>query len=41
MRRILARNGERMAARFKNEWIPMEEKYFSTFGIRESADLLI
>ena len=41
MRRILARNGEIMAARFKNEWIPMEEKYFLGLGIREGADLVI
>ena len=41
MRRILARNGERMAARFRDEWIPMEEKYFSAFGIRESTDMII
>jgi len=27
--RILRRNGEKMAARFFNEWIPLEEKYFS------------
>ena len=41
MRRILLRNGERWAERFKNEWIPMEEKYFAAFGIREGADILI
>ena len=41
MRRILLRNGERWAERFKNEWIPMEEKYFDAFGIREGAEVLI
>ncbi len=40
-RRILARNGEYMLSRFKNEWIPMEERYFDTFGIREKCDLTI
>jgi uridine kinase len=41
MKRIRIRNGEKMAARFENEWIPMEEKYFDAFKIREEADLLI
>ena len=41
MKRILTRNGEKLAARFENEWIPMEEKYFNAFKIRESADLVI
>ena len=41
MRRILLRNGERMAEMFRSRWIPMEEKYFSHFGIREKADLVL
>lgn len=41
MRRIIIRNGEKMASRFKNEWIPMEEKYFDAFKIRESAHVLV
>ncbi len=30
--RILRRNGENMLERFRREWIPMEEKYFSSIG---------
>ena len=41
MRRILGRNGEKMWLRFKNEWIPMEEKYFDSFDIKDSASVLI
>ena len=41
MARILLRNGERMAEMFRTRWIPMEEKYFSAFGIRERADLCL
>ena len=33
--RILARNGEEKYKRFVNEWIPMENKYFETYGIGE------
>ena len=39
--RIRKRNGEKMLARFVNEWIPMEEKYLKQFYIRERADLII
>lgn len=38
MRRILRRNGERMARMFAERWIPMEEKYFEAYGIRERAE---
>lgn len=41
MRRILRRNGEGMAEMFRTRWIPMEERYFSHFGIREKADLCL
>ena len=41
MRRILVRNGEEKAVVFRTRWIPMEEKYFDAFGIREKADLVI
>lgn len=41
MRRVLARNGEKMAELFCKRWIPMEEKYFSAFKIRELADQVI
>lgn len=36
-RRILARNGEEMYRRFAREWIPMENRYFDTYGIREKC----
>jgi len=39
--RILRRNGEAFARRFFNEWIPMEESYFSAYHIREKADMII
>ena len=37
MRRILARNGERMAAIFRDRWIPMEENYFAFHRVAEHA----
>lgn len=33
MRRIVSRNGIAQAETFKNRWIPLEEKYFSAFGL--------
>lgn len=39
--RILARNGAAMQKRFLGEWIPLEEKYFAHFGIREKCDLTL
>lgn len=36
-RRILERNGEFMFRRFVSEWIPMENKYFQAYGIREKS----
>lgn len=41
MRRILARNGERVAERFRTEWIPLEEAYFEAFCIPERCELRI
>ena len=41
MARILRRNGEKMAEMFRTRWIPMEEKYFYHFGIREKADIVL
>ena len=38
--RILKRNGD-MAERFFNEWIPLENRYFEAFDIREKCDLVI
>ncbi len=35
MRRITARNGERMAEKFKNLWIPMENRYFRERHVAE------
>ena len=35
--RILARNGEEKYKRFVNEWIPMENQYFESYGIREKC----
>lgn len=40
-KRIIARDGEGMAEVFGKRWIPMEEDYFRTYQIRESADLEI
>ena len=36
-RRILARNGEEMYQRFEREWIPMENRYFAFYEIREKC----
>lgn len=37
--RILKRNGAEMLKRFQNEWIPMENKYFETYKIKEKSGL--
>lgn len=39
--RILSRNGEAMARRFSESWIPMEEKYIRCFRPDARADLRI
>lgn len=39
--RILARSGERMLERFKNEWIPMERRYHKAFEIKMNCDIVI
>ena len=39
--RIKERNGEEALAVFRKKWIPMEERYFTAFQIREHADLVI
>lgn len=41
IKRILVRNGERMAQRFIREWIPMENAYFDALGVREAADMVL
>lgn len=39
--RIIKRNSTQMAQRFFNEWIPMEETYFSKMKIKEKCDICI
>jgi uridine kinase len=39
--RILKRNGEALAQRFFNEWIPMEEKYFTALHVKERCNMII
>ncbi len=41
IQRILSRNGEIMLNRFINEWIPLENKYFNEFNIKNKSDILI
>lgn len=40
-RRILARSGAEMLARFELEWIPLEERYFEAFSIEKACDAVI
>lgn len=37
MQRIISRNGATQAEAFRTRWIPLEEKYFSAFGLPNSA----
>ncbi len=39
--RIRNRNGEEFLSQFIQSWIPMEEKYFSAFSIKEKADIIV
>lgn len=39
-RRILERSGEHMLRRFIDEWIPLENKYFSGMNIAQKCDLV-
>ncbi len=39
LRRIRSRNGEKLAVRFQEEWIPLEESYFSAYHIKERCNL--
>ncbi|MEF9946389.1 MAG: uridine kinase [Lachnospiraceae bacterium] len=39
--RIISRNGKENYEQFEQRWIPMEEKYFDEFGIREQCDITI
>lgn len=40
IQRILERSGEHMLQKFINEWIPMENEYFSKMKIPEICDLI-
>ncbi len=40
LKRISQRNGF-LLSRFENRWIPMEEKYISTFAVKEKCDIII
>ena len=39
--RILKRNTSEKAKRFFNEWIPMEQRYFETFQVKEQCNVII
>lgn len=39
MRRITERNGEEGARAFREMWIPLEEKYFSEYNVKENCEL--
>ncbi|MBR2972419.1 MAG: hypothetical protein IKC61_05785 [Clostridia bacterium] len=39
--RISVRNSKEMAERFFNEWIPLEESYFTDMKVKERCDLII
>ncbi len=41
MRRIIKRNGEEVASIFKSKWIPMEEKYFASFEVKDKSDIIV
>ena len=40
-KRISVRNSPEMAERFHNEWIPLEERYFREWNIKEKCDMII
>lgn len=39
--RILRRNGQEKAERFFEKWIPMEQKYFEVFNVKEQCDMIL
>lgn len=41
LERIASRDGEDILPMFKERWIPMEESYFSAYGIREKATIIV
>jgi len=40
LRRIEARDGEKLLGRFESEWIPMEHRYFETCNIPQGCDFI-
>lgn len=40
LERIKMRNGDQALEVFKEKWIPFENNYFDTFGIREKCDII-
>lgn len=41
MNRIRIRNGEEAAKIFREKWIPMEERYFTHFQIKQKCDMIL
>ncbi len=41
IQRIQARNGDAWAEDFREKWIPMEERYFTTYHIQQQADIVL
>jgi len=39
--RLLKRSGPKMLGRFQNEWIPLEELYFSQLNIAQQSDVVV
>ena len=39
MKRILHRDGEAKAEKFRDKWIPLEEQYFEECHIREKCEI--
>lgn len=39
LKRIEQRNGKDRLSAFQNQWIPLEEKYFCEFNIKEKCDM--
>jgi uridine kinase len=40
-KRIIARDGESSWPMFENKWIPMENRYFEEFKIKEQSDYIV
>ena len=41
LHRILERNGAESLEVFRNKWIPLEDRYFKEYGIKEKCDVKI